>query len=35
MYLIIREDLSDGTVDAKEVKTKDSEETVKMFSKMI
>ena len=33
--LLIREDLSDRTVDTKEVKTKDSKETAKMFSKMV
>ena len=34
-YLLIRQDLFDRTVDAKGMKTKDSNETVKTFSKMI
>ena len=34
-YLLVRQDLFDRTVDAKGMKTKDSEETVKSFSKMI
>ena len=34
-YLLVRQDLLDRTVDAKGMKTKDSEETVKTFSKMI
>ena len=34
-YLLVRQDLFDRTVDAKRMKTKDSEETVKTFSKMI
>ena len=34
-YLLVRQDLFDKTVDAKGMKTKDSEETVKTFSKMI
>ena len=34
-YLLVRQDLFDRTVDAKGMKTKDSEETVKTFSKMI
>ena len=34
-YLLVRQDLFDRTVDAKGMKTKDSNETVKTFSKMI
>ena len=34
-YLLVRQELFDRTVDAKEMKTKDSKETVKTFSKMI
>ncbi len=34
-YLIVRQDLFDRTVDAKGMKTKDSKETVKTFSKRI
>ena len=34
-YLMIRQDLFDRTVDGKGMKTKDSKETVKTFSKMI
>ena len=34
-YFVVRQDLLDSTVDAKEIKTKDSKETVKTFSKMI
>ena len=34
-YLLVREDLFDRTVKAKEMKTKDSQETVKAFSCMI
>ena len=34
-YLLVRQDLFDRTVDAKGLKTKDSMETVKTFSKMI
>ena len=34
-YLIVRQDLFDRTVDAKGMKTKDSKETVKTFSKKI
>ena len=34
-YLLVRPDLFDRTVDAKGMKTKDSKETVKTFSKMI
>ncbi len=34
-YLLVRQDLFDRTVDAKGLKTKDSKETVKTFSKMI
>ena len=34
-YLLVRQDLFDRTVDAKGMKTKDSKETVKTFSKMI
>ena len=34
-HLLVRQDLFDKTVDAKGVKTKDSKETVKIFSKMI
>ena len=34
-YLLIRQDMFDRMVDAKGVKAKDSEETVKFFSKMI
>ena len=34
-YLLVRQDLFDGTVNAKGMKTKDSQETVKAFSSMI
>ena len=34
-YLLVRQDLFDGTVSAKGMKTKDSQETVKAFSSMI
>ena len=34
-YLIVRQDLFDRTVNAKRMKTKDSQETVKGFSSMI
>ena len=34
-YLLVRQDLFDRTVDAKGMKTKDSKETIKTFSKMI
>ena len=34
-YLLFRQDLFDRTVNAKEMKTKDSQETVKAFSTMI
>ena len=34
-YFLVRQDLFDRTVDAKGMKTKDSKETVKTFSKMI
>ena len=34
-YLIVRQDLFDRTVNAKGMKTKDSQETVKAFSSMI
>ena len=34
-YLLVRQDLFDRTVDAKGMKTKDSQETVKAFSSMI
>ena len=34
-YLLVRQDLFDRTVDAKGMKTKDSKETVKTFTKMI
>ena len=34
-YLLVRQDLFDRTVNAKGMKTKDSEETVKAFSSMI
>ena len=34
-YLLVRQDLFERTVDAKGMKTKDSKETVKTFSKMI
>ena len=34
-YLLFRQDLFDRTVNAKEMKTKDSQETVKAFSSMI
>ena len=34
-YLLVRQDLFDRTVDANGMKTKDSKETVKTFSKMI
>ena len=35
MYLLVRQDLFDRTVNAKEMKTKDSQETVKAFSSTI
>ena len=34
-YLLIRQDLLDGTVNAKGMKTKDSQETLKNFASMI
>ena len=34
-YLLVRQDLFDGTVSAKGTKTKESQETVKAFSSMI
>ena len=34
-YLLVRQDLFDRTVNAKEMKTKVSQETVKTFSSMI
>ena len=34
-YLLVRQDLFDRTVDANGMKTKDSKETVRTFSKMI
>ena len=34
-YLLVRQDLFDRIVNAKEMKTKDSQETVKAFSSMI
>ena len=34
-YLLVRQDMFDRSVDAKGMKTKDSKETVKIFSKMI
>ena len=34
-YLLVRQDLSDRTVNAKRMKTKDSQETVKAFPSMI
>ena len=34
-YLLVRQDLFDRTAGAKEMKTKDSKETVKTYSKMI
>ena len=34
-YLLVRQDLFDGTVDAKRMKTKDSKETVRAFLTMI
>ena len=34
-YLLVREDLLDRTVNAKGMRTKDSQETVKTFSSMI
>ena len=34
-YLLVRQDLFDRTVKAKEIKTKDSQETVKVFLSMI
>ena len=34
-YLLVRQDLFDGTVNAKGMKTKDYQETVKAFSSMI
>ena len=34
-YLLVRQDLFDRTVNAKGMKTKDSQETVKTFSSMI
>ena len=33
-YLLVRQDLFDGTVNAKGMKTKDCQETVKAFSSM-
>ena len=33
-YLLVRQDLFDTTVDSKGMKTKDSKEAVKTFSKM-
>ena len=35
IYLLVRQDLFDRTVNAKGMKTKDSQETVKAFSSMI
>ena len=34
-YLLVRQDLFDGTVNARGLKTKDSQETVKTFSSLI
>ena len=34
-YILVRQDLFDRTVNAKGMKTKDSQETVKAFSSMI
>ena len=34
-YLLVRQDLSDRTLDTKGMKTKDSMETTETFSKMI
>ena len=34
-YLIVRQELFDRTVNAKGMKTKDSQETVKVFSSMV
>ena len=34
-YLLVRQDLFDGTVNAKGMKTKDSQETVKTFPSML
>ena len=34
-YLVVRQDLLDRTVNAKGMKTKDSQNTVKAFSSMI
>ena len=34
-FLLVRQDLFDRTVDAKEMKTKESKETIRTFSKMI
>ena len=34
-YLLVRQDLFDRTVNARAMKTKDSQETVKSFSSMI
>ena len=34
IYLLVRQDLFDRTINAKGLKTKDSEETVKAFSSM-
>ena len=34
-YLLVRQDLFDGTLNAKRMETKDSQETVKAFSSMI
>ena len=34
-FLIVRQDMFDRRVDAEGMKTKDSKETVKIFSKMI
>ena len=34
-YLLVRQDLFDKTVNAKRMKSKDSQETVKAFSSMI
>ena len=35
MYLLVRQDLLERSLDANGMKTKDSKETVKKFSKMI
>ena len=35
IFLLVRQDLFDRTVDSKGMKTKDSKETVKAFSKLI